>query len=258
MQKRKYKYNPFLIFTLFIIGVSLGLSGCASYVRTAAKTAYTPVMSYESRSEVLAGLNRNYGRFEGISGRIRITAQSGGFSFEQAGLYRYIVRKYMQFTILDIYGDVLFYAKISKQGKKGDKAVFFYGKSRGIQSINLSKKYTGKKLSNERLFKVFKIFLNMDDLHKIKKASLFYNTGNGFFFEYRRRGKNAADYYIYVTRTYLVHKITEVEHKKITGLIRFKDYVSKGGSKVPLKIYVDDYLYNVKIKVALSKGSKVI
>ena len=46
--------------------------------------------------------------------------------------------------------------------------------------------------------------------------------------------------------------------KKIES-VRFKDYVLKGSgankSMVPLKIYVDDYLYNVKMNIKLSKGS---
>jgi hypothetical protein len=39
--------------------------------------------------------------------------------------------------------------------------------------------------------------------------------------------------------------------------IYFKHYIPKGGVMIPLKIVVDDYLYNVKIKVAVSKGSSV-
>ena len=258
MQRPKFnRLTPQFVFFIFALFISLGLSGCASYVKTvslpSSKAAGAP---YKSRSEVLAGLDKNYGRFKGLSGRLRISAAGSHFSFEQAGLYKYVGGKYMRFTILDIYGDVLFYAKISEAG---NRAVFSDPKRGGLKSINLDKKYRGEMLMYRRLLDVFKIFLNTDSLDKIKKAGLFYNTNKGFFFGYRPLSDKTADgYYICVGKDYLIRKITAVKHKKITETVRFKDYILKGGSMVPLKIYVDDYLYNVKIKVALSKGSKII
>jgi hypothetical protein len=246
---QNYKLPAALIIILLI---SLSLSGCASNGVSPAEIPHKPA-AYKSRNEVIAGLTKNYGHFKGISGRIRISASTAGFSFEQAGLYKYSAGKYMQFTILDMYGDVLFYAKIFKAG---DKAVFFDPKRGKIRKINFDKKYAGKMLAYQRLFRVFKILLNMNSLTKIKKANQFYNTSNGFFFRY---GSNSGSpYYISVSRNYLIRKITAVKNKKILEAVRFKDYVHKGGSMVPLKIYVDDYLYNVKIKVGLSSGSKII
>ncbi len=259
MQKLKFRRLTPLISVFFIsaLFISLGLSGCASYVKTASlPSGKAAVSHYKSRSEVLAGLYKNYGRFKGLSGRLEISAGSAHFSFEQAGLYKYVGGKYMQFTILDMYGNVLFYAKISKAG---NMAVFSDPKHGRLESIDFDKKYKGKMLTYQRLLGVFKIFLNMDSLDKIKKADLFYNTNRGFFFDYRPLSDKTADsYYICVGKNYLIRKITAVAHKKTTETVRFKDYMLKGGSMVPLKIYVDDYLYNVKIKVVLSKGSKII
>ncbi len=256
MQRPKFsRLTPPFVFFVFALFISLGLSGCASYVKTPPPPVKTAA-AYKSRSEVLAGLDKNYGRFKGLSGRIEISARSAHFSFEQAGLYKYVGGKYMRFTILDMYGNVLFYAKISEAG---NRAVFSDPKHGGFKSINLDKKYRGKMLMYRRLLDVFKIFLNTDSLDKIKKAGLFYNTNKGFFFGYRPLSDKTADsYYICVGKDYLIRKITAVKHKKITETVRFKGYILKGGSMVPLKIYVDDYLYNVKIKVALSKGSKII
>ncbi len=258
MQKQKYRHlTPLvLVFFIFVLFISLSLSGCASYIKTVPSPAIKPQAVYKTRNQVLAGLDKNYGRFKGLSGRLEISARSGRFAFEQAGLYKYASGKYMQFTILDMYGDVLFYIKIFKAG---NKAIFLDRRLGKIQFIDFNKKYTGKILMYERLFKVFKILLDMNNLEKIKKAGLFYNTSKGFFFGYRPHlGKAADEYYIYVSKNYLIRKITEVTHRKITEIIRFKDYVLKGGSMVPLKMHIDDYLYNVKIKVALSKGSKII
>ena len=259
MQRPEIRRLTPLIFVFFIFALfmSLGLSGCASYVKTASlPSSKAAVLHYKSRSEVLAGLDKNYGRFKGLSGRLKISAGSTHFSFEQAGLYKYVGGKYMRFTILDMYGDVLFYVKISKTE---NRAVFLDPKHGRLKSLDFDKKYKGKMLAYQRLFGVFKIFLNMDSLDKIKKADLFYNTNRGFFFDYRPLSDKTADgYYICVGKNYLIRKITAVAHKKTTEIIRFKDYILKGGSMVPLKIYVDDYLYNVKIKVVLSKGSKII
>jgi hypothetical protein len=248
--------SAFLIF-IFALFISLGLSGCALNVKTPRPpTGKTAPAVYKSRSEVLAGLDKNYGRFKGLSGRFVLSADGSRFSFEQAGLYKYVGGKYMRFTILDIYGDVLFYAKISESG---NRAVFWDAKRGALKSVSLDKKYTGKFLMYKRLLDVFKILLNMDSLDKIKKAGLFYNTAKGFFFGYRPLSDKTADsYYICVGKDYLIRKITAVKNKKINETVRFKDYILKDGSMVPLKIYVDDYLYNVKIKIALSKGSKII
>ena len=259
MQRPEIRCLTPLIFVFFIFAlfISLGLSGCASYIKTASMPPSKAAIShYKSRKEVLAGLGKNYGRFKGVSGRLEISAVSTHFSFEQAGLYKYVGGKYMQFTILDMYGDVLFYAKIYKAG---NRVVFLDPKHGGLKSLNFDKKYKGNMLMYQRLFGVFKIFLNMDSLDKIKKADLFYNTKKGFFFDYRPLSDKTADgYYICVGKNYLIRKITAVAHKKTTEIIRFKDYILKGGSMVPLKIYVDDYLYNVKMNIRLSKGSMLL
>ncbi len=174
-----------------------------------------------------------------------------------------------------MYGNALFYAKIIKT-KNSSEAVFLNPEDGKIESIKLAGKYTGKMRSYERMFRAFKILLNIDDLDKIKRAVTFYNTDKGFFFACPSR-KNvkcpAADeaaslncgfsgYYISVARNYLIRSITSVGNGKMLEIVRFKDYVLKGAfgrrSMVPLKIYVDDYLYNVKINIALSKGSRLI
>ncbi|MHB8232321.1 MAG: hypothetical protein ACYDDB_05410 [bacterium] len=254
MQRYNFKIKILILFVF----ISLSLSGCASYVKNSEKPESGTVTAYKSRNEVLKGLNENYGQFKGISGRLAISAKSDNFSFEQTGLYKYIRGRYMQFTIFDMYGDALFYIKIFKVPNKTVKAVFFDAGHGKLKSVDFDKEYTGKMLMYKRLFKVFKIFLNLNSLDKIKKAGLFYNTREGFFFDYRNKNKKRESYYIYVNKKYLIDKITAVRHKKITEIAYFKDYILKGGSMVPLKIYVDDYLYNVKIKVALSKGSKII
>lgn len=252
---QRYKLKIKILILIAIALIPLSFSGCAVYVKNREKTENTAAIAYKSRNEVLAGLNENYGRFKGMSGRLTISGKTGNFVFEQAGLYKYIRGEYMQFTIFDIYGNVLFYIKIYKAG---NKAVFFNAGSGKLKSLDLDKKYTGRMLMYERLFKVFKIFLNLNSLSKIKKAGLFYNTKRGFFFNYSNKNKKGESYYICVNKKYLIDKITAVKDKKIYETVYFKDYISKGDSMVPLKIYVNDYIYNVKIKVVLSKGSKLI
>ncbi|MGC8553986.1 MAG: hypothetical protein ACP5NA_00620 [Candidatus Acidulodesulfobacterium sp.] len=245
-----------------LIFISFFLSGCAINVKTAVQPAKKTV-SYKSRKEVLAGLIKNYGTFGGLSGRLSFKVSDGGFSVEQAGIYKYIAGKYISFMILDMYGDVLFYAKIIKT-KKGTEAVFLNPKDGKVKSINLDEKYkvqinnNDKTQNYKRLLRVLKILLFIDKLNKIKKAAVFYNTVKGFFFAYR--GK--CSYYICVSKKYLIRSVTSVKNGKKIESVRFKDYVLKGSgankSMVPLKIYVDDYLYNVKMNIRLSKGSKLI
>ena len=265
---------------VLLIFMSFFFSGCAVNVKTAVKPYSKKPAAYKSRKEVLAGLIKNYGTFRGLSGRLRLTVSNGGFAIEQAGIYKYIAGKYINFMILDMYGDVLFYAKIIKT-KNRTEAVFLNPKDGKIKSVNLDKRYKVKikdKTQNyERLLKVFKILLFMDKLNKIKKASVFYNTDKGFFFAYGGKcetgGKKAADmsknadcgfsgYYICVSKKYLIRSVTSVKNGKKIESVRFKDYVLKGSgantSMVPLKIYVDDYLYNVKMNIRLSKGSMLL
>ena len=245
---------------VLLIFISFFFSGCAVNVKTAVKPYKKPV-AYKSRKEVLAGLIKNYGTFGGLSGRLRFTVSDGGFSIEQAGIYKYIAGKYISFIILDMYGDVLFNAKIIKT-KSGTEAVFFNPEDGKIKSINLDKKYkikTNDKTQNyQRLLRVFKILLFIDKLNKIKKSPIFYNTEKGFFFAYG--GKQG--YYICVSKKYLIRSVTSVKNGKEIESVRFKDYVLKGSgantSMVPLKIYVDDYLYNVKMNIRLSKGSVLL
>ncbi len=256
MQGRKNKIkilSPFV----FIIFLLFSLSGCAYYVKKAPVPLKSGNVIYKSRNEVLKGLAKNYGHFKGMSGRFTMTATGKGFSFEESGLYKYIKGKYVKFIILNIYGNILFYVKLF-QGD--DRVVFLNPKSKKLKILNLNKKYRGKILFYERLFGVLEIFLNLDSLDKIRKADVFYNTYGGFFFEYHSRDNNEKDntYYIYVSKNYLINRITIARHEKMIETVYFKNYILKDGSMVPLKIYVDDYLYNVKIKVGISKGSVII
>ena len=249
--------TPIIVLLIPLLFISFFFSGCAVNVKTAVQPFKKPA-AYKSRKEVLEGLAKNYGTFGGLSGRLRFTVFDGVFSASQAGIYKYIAGKYISFMILDMYGDVLFYAKIMKT-KNGTEAVFLNPKDGKIKSVNLDKKYKAeikdKTQNYERLLKVFKILLFMDKLNKIKKASVFYNTDKGFFFAYD--GK--CSYYICVSKKYLIRSVTLVKSGKKIESVRFKDYVLKGSgankSMVPLKIYVDDYLYNVKMNIKLSKGS---
>lgn len=228
------------------------LSGCAYNIKT--ERSVKPVNArFKNKKEVINGLLKNYGNFKGMSGRIDIEVNGKNFSFNRAGLYRYIKNEYVRFVIPDMYGNILLYAKITKSG---GKVVFFNTRRNRFESIYLNKKYSGKRLMYEQLFKLFKIFLNLNSIVKIKKSNVFYNTPDGFFFEYREKSDN---YYIYVNSKYLIDKITVVRLKnnKMLESVVFKDYISKGGVKVPLKINIEDYLYNVKIKVMVSKGAKV-
>ena len=268
--------------SVFLIFISSFFSGCAVNLKTPVKPYVSKPAAYKSRKEVLAGLIKNYGTFGGLSGRLSFTASNGSFSIEQAGIYKYIAGKYISFMMLDMYGDVLFYAKIIKT-KNRTEGFYFNTKDGRIKSVNLDKKYDVKindndKMQNyERLLKVFKILLFMDKLNKIKKASIFYNTDKGFFFanggkcegtgikaqaSHKDSGCGFSGYYINVSRKYLIRSITSVKNGKKIEFVRFKDYVLKGSgankSMAPLKIYVDDYLYNVKMNIRLSKGSKLL
>ncbi|MCL4321915.1 MAG: hypothetical protein M0016_06460 [Deltaproteobacteria bacterium] len=248
MESLKLKYITIPAILTILIFSSLGFSGCGYYIKKTEKFKKPVNTLYKTKKEVLTGLAKNYENFKGMSGRFVITAYGSYFPFEEAGLYKYVKDKYIKFTILDMYGDQLFYAKIIK----GKDKVFF---------LVRGKKYQGKRLLHEKLFRAFRIFLNLNSLYKIKNSDVFYNTGSGFFFEYHKKGSGRHGhnnaYYIYVDRKYLIKKITVVKHKKMLETIYFKDYIPKGGVRIPLKIVVDDYLYNVKIKVAVSKGSKV-
>lgn len=249
--KFKLKYIAIFAICIILLISSLSFSGCGYYIRKPEKFKKPVKIAYKTKKEVLKELAKNYENFKGMSGRLVITAYGSYFPFEEAGLYKYIKNKYIKFTIIDMYGAPLFYAKIIK-GE--DRVIFLDSESNKDRTINFKKKYQGKMLLYENLFRAFRIFLNLNSLYKIKNSDVFYNTGSGFFFEYHKKSDN---YYIYVNRKYLIEKITVVKHKKMLETIYFKHYVSKGGIKIPLKINVDDYLYNVKIKVAVSKGSEI-
>ncbi|MDA8052675.1 MAG: hypothetical protein M0012_00795 [Deltaproteobacteria bacterium] len=242
------KYIAISAILTILIFSSLGFSGCGYYIKKTEKFKKPVNTPYKTKKEVLTGLAKNYENFKGMSGRFVITVNDGDFPLEEAGLYKYIKNKYIKFTILDMYGTPLFYAKIIK----GKNKVFF---------LDSWKQYQGERLLYEKLLRVFRIFLNLNSLYKIKNSDVFYNTDSGFFFEYHKKhgGRHGHhnSYYIYVNRKYLIEKITVVKHKKMLETIYFKHYIPKGGVRVPLKIVVDDYLYNVKIKVAVSKGSSV-
>lgn len=247
---------PFLFLFLFLLS-SLSLGGCASYVKEQALPRKPAAVPYVSRGEVMEGLEKNYGSFRGISGRLTISASAKNFSFEQVGLYKYVKGRYMVFTVPDMYGDILFQGKI--YGKEGMAVFLSYPGDGKYKTVYFNKRYTGKMLNYKRLLSVFKIFLSMDNLEMIKNSAVFYDTYKGFFFDYAPGGvisrRGGGEYYICVSRNFLIDKISAVQNGRITETARFKNYVKKGGSMVPLKIYVDDYLYNVKINITLSKGS---
>jgi hypothetical protein len=277
-----FKKTAAVSLSVSLIFISFFFSGCAVNVKTPVQPYSAKPAAYKSRKEVLAGLIKNYGTFGGLSGRLSFKVSDGGFSVEQAGIYKYIAGKYISFMVLDMYGDVLFYAKIIKT-KNGTEAVFLNPKDGKVKTINLDKKYkvrindNGKTQNYQRLLRVFKILLFIDKLNKIKKAPVFYNTEKGFFFAYGGKCEGAdmkaqaahkasncgfSGYYINVSKKYLIRSVTSVKNGKKIESARFKDYVLKGSgankSMVPLKIYVDDYLYNVKMNIRLSKGSKLL
>lgn len=245
----KFKYIAYFLIILPVLSLSLG--GCANYVK---KTARPEKALFQSRKMVMAGLLKNYGDFKGMSGRLSILAKGKYFSFEQAGVYKYIKNKYIKFVIPDMYGNVLFYAKIINSGSY-NKIIFFNPESKKPETINFNKKYSGKDLMYERLFKSFSIFLNIDSLDKIEYSKVFYNTAGGFFFEYRKA--NGSYYYICVGKKYLIKKITIVRRKRIIEVVHFNDYILKNKIQIPLRIDVNDYLYNISMKLSISRGSEV-
>ncbi len=247
-----YLPRPARLALIVIFGVGL-LSGCAYAPAVHPSPAARGVFLYKSRAEVLKGLERNYSGFNGMSGRLVFTSEGGGFYAGEEGLYRYIRGKYLEFIIPDMYGDILFYGSLTFNGRE-KKAVYFYPASKKYIYMDLNKKYTGRKLAYERLFNALAIFLNLDSLSKIKKSGVFYRTDKGYFFEYKRK---SLAYYIYVGGDYLIRKVERVKNGRLESYINFSDYITKEGNKIPLKISVDDYLYNVKIKIAISKKTKV-
>ncbi len=255
MKYFKSKYTAYSFIALILS--SLALSGCAYYVKKTEGPNKEQIKPYgiklKDKKEVIRGLVKNYGNFKGMSGRINLAVSGRYFSFKQAGLYTYIKNEYIKFVIPDMYGNILLYAKITKGG---GRVTFLKAHGKGFESIYLNKKYSGRRLMYGRLFKIFKIFLNLNSLVKIKKSDIFYDTPVGFFFEYCKKLYN---YYIYVDSEYLINKIAVVQIKngKMLEYIVFKDYILKGGVKIPLKINIEDYLYNVKIKIVVSKGSNV-
>lgn len=242
----------FIIATLFIVLFSAGLSGCANVIKTN-KVLEKPIKAvYLDRKAVLRGLERNYSKFGGISGRLTLKIIGSGFSFEQEGLYKYIKGRCIKLTIFDPYGDVLFYGKLNKNGK----AAYFYPRLKRTNTVSIDKedkKYKGTKLAIKRIFDTFKIILNLNSLKKIKNSTVFYNTANGYFFD---RISPAVDYYISVNKRFFIDRITEVKDSKIIESAMFKDFILNSKGVFPSKIFVDDYLYNVKIELSLSKKSK--
>ncbi len=237
----------------FIILISASFAGCAyNYVKPAL-TYIKPKLVYAPKSVVLKRLAKNYGGFKRMSGRVNVIFFHNGRSFEIPGLYKYSRGSYIKFVTTDAYGNVVFFGKITK-----NNATFLSPKD-GSEHTVLFKKifkkmYDNKLNSFKRIFKSLKILLNMDSIYKLKRADIFYDTEYGYFFEYN--GKN-YDYYISVNSLYLVDNIIMVKNGRKFDVVRFKKYIKKNGVFIPLKISVDDYLYNVKISMRISEKSAV-
>lgn len=243
---------PTVIILVGFLGVTL--AGCGYYAVKGSPPAgnKASVVPFISRQDVMRGLIKNYGGFYGISGRLVISAEGKSFSFEEAGVYKYIKGKYAAFTIFDTYGDLLFNLKIYDKSRK---ALFFDPQKGKYRTIRFDEKYSGKMRNYKRLIGIFNIFLNVDSLSLIKKSTVFYDTESGFFFDVPPSKDKGPEYYICVGKDFLVKKITVVKNGRVEEKAVYGNYVKKGSSMFPLKISVDDYLYNVKIKVRLSKGS---
>ena len=95
-----FKKTAAVSLSVSLIFISFFFSGCAVNVKTPVQPYSAKPAAYKSRKEVLAGLIKNYGTFGGLSGRLSFKVSDGGFSVEQAGIYKYIAGKYISFIIL--------------------------------------------------------------------------------------------------------------------------------------------------------------
>lgn len=239
---------------LFFIFLSLTLSGCSSFVNSPVNVTVKHIPArHESRKTVLSRLRKNYSRFGGMSGTITVKAEGKFFSIEQYGFFKYYKGKSIRFTVPDIYGGTVFDAFLSGSGS-GRKVIFFYHGLKEYKTIYMNKEYSGRELMYKRLFDALFILLNIDSAGKVSNAGVFYNTYAGYFFEFN--GK-PFDYYIFVNRDFLIDRLVKVKNARKIETATFSGYRNIGGTWVPLKISVDDYLYNVKIEVNISKDCKV-
>ncbi|MCL4546262.1 MAG: hypothetical protein M1576_00780 [Deltaproteobacteria bacterium] len=271
----------FKIFAVFlIVSVSYFLTGCA-YNNIKEKAVSIPIHKHIFFPEktVIKKVIKNYSGFKNISGRAIMIYDYNGISYEESGFYKYSKGKYLKFVIMDMYGNIVFSANVDNAG------AIFTNTRRTKKNPNFTikvlfdKKYKTKSIdSYKRIFKSVRILLNLEDTDKINKSDIFYNTKDGYFFEYRQANntekiknkifnKNKIKsniskikekyYYMYINSKFLVYKIAYIKNKKFIEIIKFSKYIKKSGIYLPLKISIDDYVYNVKIIIKLSKGSKL-
>ena len=110
-----------------------------------------------------------------------------GISYEESGFYKYSKGKYLKFVIMDMYGNIVFSANVDNTG------AIFTNTRRTKKNPNFTikvlfdKKYKTKSIdSYKRIFKSVRILLNLEDTDKINKSDIFYNTKDGYFFEYKQ------------------------------------------------------------------------
>jgi hypothetical protein len=291
-----------LFFKIFavclIVSASYFLTGCA-YNNIKEKSV--PIRKnhiYIPEKTVIKKVDANYKRFKNISGRAKMLYYYGGTPYEESVFYKYLKGKCLKFAIMDMYGNIVFSSKISN-----NRAIFTntYRTKKNpdpVIKVLFNKKYKTKSINSyKRIFKSVRLLLNLDNTDKINKSDIFYNTENGYFFEYKQaengdayavkdpvfnadvpqasningiykthaekrsaalKGAKQKYYYIYVNNHFLINKIAAIRNKKFIETITFSRYIKKSGIYLPLKINIDDYLYNVKMTIKLSKGSKLI
>jgi hypothetical protein len=269
----------FKIFAAFlIVSISYFLTGCA-YNNIKEKAVSIHKHIFFPEKTVIKKVIKNYSGFKNISGRARMLYDYNGISYEESGFYKYLKGKYLKFVIMDMYGNIAFSADVDNTGAIFTNTRRTKKNPNSTIKVLFDKKYKIKSIdSYKRIFKSVRILLNLEDTDKINKSDIFYNTKDGYFFEYKP-ANNMEDikntifnkdkikynisqakekyYYMYVNSKFLVYKIAYIKNKKFIEAIKFSKYIKKSGIYLPLKISIDDYLYNVKIIIKLSKGSKL-
>ncbi len=290
-----------LFFKIFavclIVSASYFLTGCA-YNNIKEKTI--PIRKshvFIPEKTVIKKITANYKGFRDISGRAKMLYYYGGTPYEESVFYKYLKGKYLKFAIMDMYGNVVFSSKINNNGATFTNTYRTKENPNPIIKVLFNKKYKIKSINSyKRIFKSVRLLLNLENTDKINKSDIFYNTENGYFFEYKRAdngsgyavkntvfngnspqtsnmnaihktesentaaafaGTKQKYYYIYVNNNFLINKIAAIRNKKFIETIAFSRYIKKNGIYLPLKIDIDDYLYNVKMIIKLSKGSKL-
>jgi hypothetical protein len=290
-----------LFFKIFavclIVSASYFLTGCA-YNNIKERTI--PIRKshiFIPEKTVIKKVAANYKGFKNISGRAKMLYYYDGTPYEESVFYKYLKGKCLKFAIMDMYGNVVFSSKINNNGAIFTNTYKTKKNPNSIIKVLFNKKYKIKSINSyKRIFKSVRLLLNLENTEKINKSDIFYNTENGYFFEYKHadngggytvkntvfNGNNpqASDmngihkthaektaaaiagtkqkyYYIYVNNNFLINKIAAIRNKKFIETITFSRYITKSGIYLPLKIDIDDYLYNVKMIIKLSKGSKL-